>query len=56
MREIVETVCAFANTKGGRILIGVDDSGRVLGVELGKRSMEEIALKPETRVVRSSPR
>jgi len=45
MREIVETVCAFANTKGGRILIGVDDSGRVLGVELGKRSIEEIALE-----------
>ena len=35
MKEIVETVCTFANTKGGRILIGVDDSGRVLGVELG---------------------
>jgi ATP-dependent DNA helicase RecG len=45
MREIVETVCAFANTKGGRVFVGVDDSGNVLGVELGKRSVEEIALE-----------
>ncbi|MHA1593523.1 MAG: RNA-binding domain-containing protein [Candidatus Baldrarchaeia archaeon] len=28
-----ETVCAMLNTEGGVVLIGVDDSGRVIGVE-----------------------
>ncbi len=30
--EIVEVISALANTKGGRILIGVSDSGEVLGM------------------------
>jgi ATP-dependent DNA helicase RecG len=30
---VVETVCAMANTKGGYILIGIDDRGRVKGVK-----------------------
>jgi len=29
--EIVETVIAFANTQGGRVLLGVDDNRRLLG-------------------------
>lgn len=45
MREIVETICAFANAKGGTVLVGVDDSGNVLGIDLGRRSIEEIALE-----------
>ena len=44
-REIVETICALANAKGGTVFIGVDDSGNVLGVDLGRRSIEEIALE-----------
>jgi predicted HTH transcriptional regulator len=39
---IVKTVAAFLNTDGGTLLIGIDDSGTVLGLEndyktLGKR-------------------
>ena len=30
---VAETVCAMANTKGGYILVGIDDHGRVTGVE-----------------------
>ena len=30
---VAETVCAMANTKGGYILVGIDDRGRVTGVE-----------------------
>ena len=45
MREIVETICAFANAKGGKVFVGIDDSGNVLGVDLGRRSIEEIALE-----------
>lgn len=31
---IEETVCAMANTKGGVILVGIDDSGKIRGVEM----------------------
>jgi hypothetical protein len=31
--KIYDTVCAFANTEGGSLLIGIDDSGNIVGVE-----------------------
>ena len=37
-RKIARTLSAFANTQGGRLLIGVKDNGRVVGV----RSEEEM--------------
>lgn len=33
IKEVVETVVAFANAKGGKIIIGVDDKGKILGVQ-----------------------
>jgi ATP-dependent DNA helicase RecG len=41
--EIGETVSAFSNTHGGTILIGIYDFGGVKGVEVGKRTLEELA-------------
>lgn len=32
-REVTKTVAAFLNSDGGTLLIGVDDSGKVLGIE-----------------------
>ena len=37
-RKIAKTLSAFSNTKGGRLLIGVKDNGKIAGV----RSEEEI--------------
>ena len=37
-RKIARTLSAFANTDGGRLLIGVKDNGKIAGV----RSDEEI--------------
>jgi len=31
-RDVYETVCAFLNRHGGTILLGVDDSGKVVGI------------------------
>ena len=42
-REASETVAAFANTKGGFILVGVRDDGTVRGVTLGKETLREWA-------------
>ena len=43
MGEIIKSISAFSNTKGGRILIGVSDKGKVLGVDVGKRTIESLA-------------
>jgi len=42
-REALETVTAFANTKGGTLLIGVHDDGTVRGITLGKETLREWA-------------
>lgn len=41
-KDISKAVCAFANTKGGRILIGVKDDGTPIGVN-GSRDSQEIS-------------
>ena len=33
VKDILKTVIAFANTSGGKIYIGIDDDGKVLGVQ-----------------------
>ncbi len=45
-KEAMETAVAFANTKGGLILIGVSDKGEIKGVQVGKST-----LKKPTRLV-----
>ncbi len=40
--KIARAMIAFANTKGGHILFGVDDDGSIVGVESEKSEMELI--------------
>ena len=41
--EIGETVSAFSNSDGGVVLVGISNSGRVSGVDIGKNTLEELA-------------
>lgn len=41
-KEIIKTISAFANTKGGRIFVGVSNYGNVPGVEIGKNTIERL--------------
>ncbi|MFH1288983.1 MAG: RNA-binding domain-containing protein [bacterium] len=41
--EIIETIAAFSNTKGGKVLIGVDTIGKAVGVQVVKGTLEELA-------------
>lgn len=41
--EALETVGAFSNALGGTLLIGVKDSGDICGLQVGKKSLEDIA-------------
>ena len=37
--QIAKTVIAFANTSGGKLLIGVDDNGSLVGVDADSTSI-----------------
>ena len=41
--EIGETASAFSNSKGGTILIGIGDKSEILGVNIGKKTIEDLA-------------
>ena len=43
--EYLKWVCGFANAQGGRIYIGKDDNGNIVGLKNHKRQMEEIPNK-----------
>jgi len=40
-RKSIETLVAFANANGGTVLVGVEDNGTVLGVSLGKETLNK---------------
>ncbi len=42
-REAMHDLCAFLNHRGGRVLFGVDPTGRILGQQVSERTIEEIA-------------
>ncbi len=43
--EYLEWICGFANAQGGKIYIGCDDSGNVIGVPNARKLLEDIPNK-----------
>ena len=39
-KEAIETVCAFANAKGGKVLIGVTDTAQIKGIEVSEETIQ----------------
>jgi ATP-dependent DNA helicase RecG len=39
--ETIETLVAFANTKGGNVYLGITDNGRITGVVIGKETLAQ---------------
>jgi ATP-dependent DNA helicase RecG len=35
---LIETLVAFANSKGGSVFMGIDDNGKIEGLKIGKES------------------
>lgn len=45
--EYLKWICGFANAQGGRIYIGKDDSGKVVGVQDYEKLLEDIPNKTQ---------
>lgn len=43
--KILQELCGFANTEGGMLLVGVSDSGKLLGTDIGKNTIESFTNK-----------
>lgn len=42
INEIIESIAAFSNTEGGRLFVGVSKDGEVIGVPIGKDTIENL--------------
>ena len=38
--QVIETIVAFSNTKGGSIYLGIDNKGTITGLKLGKETLQ----------------
>ncbi len=43
MRSIVESICAFANTNGGSVCVGISDKGEIVGQNISDDTLKNIA-------------
>jgi len=43
--EYIKWICGFANADGGKLYIGVDDSGKIVGIDNTKKLLEDIPNK-----------
>ena len=42
-REAAQSICAMLNQRGGRVVIGIEPSGRVVGQEVSDRTIERLS-------------
>lgn len=38
--DVIETLVAFSNTKGGIVYIGITDKGKIIGIQIGKETSQ----------------
>ena len=43
--EYQKWICGFANAQGGKFFIGIDDNGKIIGVENSKKLLESLPSK-----------
>lgn len=45
IKEIIQTISAFTNKNGGKIIIGASSKGKILGLQVGKDTVERLTNK-----------
>lgn len=53
--EIAKVLCSFINAKGGRILIGISDTGKVIGIANAKKHLEQLKVFLLNAIVPEAP-
>ncbi len=48
--EYLKTICAFANTEGGTLTIGIDDNGRTIGIDNPKTLLKQLPDKIRSKL------
>jgi ATP-dependent DNA helicase RecG len=48
--EYLKWICGFANAKGGKIFVGMNDKGEVVGISNSKRLLDDISNKIQTNL------
>lgn len=48
--EYLKWICGFANAKGGKLIIGINDDGKIVGVENSKKLLEDIPNKIQNQL------
>ncbi|MGC9101171.1 MAG: helix-turn-helix domain-containing protein [Caldisericum sp.] len=48
--DFLKTICAFANSSGGKLYIGIDDKGKIVGVNDAKKLLEDIPNKIKSKL------
>lgn len=43
--DYLKWICGFANSKGGKLYIGIDDKGGITGIKKSKRLLEDVPNK-----------
>ena len=53
--DVIVTLVAFANSKGGRVYVGIHDDGTIKGAQIGKETiqkwMNEIKSKTQPSII-----
>ena len=53
--SIAKVLCSFLNNKGGRILVGVSDKGKVLGLPNAAKHLEQLKIYLLSAIIPESP-
>ncbi len=48
--SVLKTLCAFANTDGGEVIIGINDKGEIIGFSFDNETLREITEKIVTKL------
>ena len=54
-KSLVESVCAFANASGGKVILGISDSGKIIGIDTSNKVRSNVQnalrqLKPHLNI------
>nr|HMP32580.1 putative DNA binding domain-containing protein [Saprospiraceae bacterium] len=49
--ETIESIVAFANQKGGKVLIGISDKGAIIGVSITQETVQNWVNEVKTKTI-----